>query len=600
MWRWHQLLVGFVAFAGIGMAVAASYYTVPSPQQANASSTDNVMGWAWADPIGWISLNDANSGSGGGTYGVNVDLSSGAMNGFAWSDNAGWICFGSSCSHPNCTGTVPASQAPYNTMYAALSPAPYSAGGTIRNFHGWAKICNEGDDGWVSLNCNDVSPSTCASYPYRVPFDMSTYYFEDPTAGGSPANGTSFAWNGTKEGTGFGYIDFHLASVIIPSETTDALCGDGIDNDLDGTADCAFDSSCAAAPTCSEDQCGIGTADDCCSDGKDNEGDGVDDCSDPDCQGVASMCPAVLPPDLTEDQCPLGTADLCCSDGMDNEADGTDDCEDIDCQGVASMCTISWLKTQFGNVYAQKGIASIAAPASQFNASYCLSITDGSITGFASQSGCQSVSPSLSLPSASAGYQGSLGSIDIQGIENGRYGPVVQIADGSALPDALDGKVYLYTGGGTLVLPSKIFTNALASNGRGSGLLYVKEADLHISGDMSYALPSVQNYLRSLASFGVIVTADPDKGYGGNIVIDPKVQNVVGAYFAEKSIQTGASATPLTVYGLLASRALVFERTGGTSSTAAETIIFDGRAVANPPPGMQDIGKSLPSAKDAF
>ncbi|MBU1908324.1 hypothetical protein KKF59_04345, partial [Patescibacteria group bacterium] len=57
---------------------------------------------------------------------------------------------------------------------------------------------------------------------------------------------------------------------------------------------------------------------------------------------------------------------------------------------------------------------------------------------------------------------------------------------------------------------------------------------------------------------------------------------------------------PLQAYGLFASRALVFERTSGTAATAAETVTFDGRAVANPPPGMQDIGKSLPTAKDAF
>ena len=98
----------------------------------------------------------------------------------------------------------------------------------------------------------------------------------------------------------------------------------------------------------------------------------------------------------------------------------------------------------------------------------------------------------------------------------------------------------------------------------------------------------------------IIVTRDASTGVGGHIFIEPTVQNVAGALFAETSISTGFTKSPLTVYGLIASRELALERVGGTSSTAAETIIFDGRAVANPPPGMQDIGKSLPTTKDAF
>lgn len=555
--RGHQAITALVAVLGLGLAVVVALFSSPGSRQAEAAGTDNVLGWAWADPVGWISLNDTNSGSGGGTYGVNVDLATGVMNGFAWSDNAGWICFGSSCSHPDCMGTVPASVPAYNSMTAALVPAPYSAGGAVRQFHGWAKVCNEGADGWISLNCADVSPSACGSYNYHVPFDMATHFFEDITSGGSPTNGTSYAWNGNADGTGFGYVDFHQAHLAIPTEDVDAVCANGLDDDLDGAIDCV-DSGCALAIAC------------------------------------------VPPVDLTEDMCPLGSADLCCSDTTDNEGDGPIDCDDTDCQGNSSMCTISWLKTRFGNVYAQQGIDAVAAPASQFNASYCLSLSSGSISGFASQSGCVNTSTSLSLPSGSTGYKGSLGSIDVDGIEKGRFGTVVTIADGNALPSNLDGKVYLYTGGSSITLPARMFANGTGSNGRGNGLLYVKGGDLRIVGDLSYASPNVQNYLRNLASFGVIVTRNPLTGVGGNIYIEPTVQNVSGALFAESGIATGATTAPLTVYGLIASRQIDLERTGGSSSTAAETVVFDGRAVANPPPGMQDIGKSLPTTKDAF
>lgn len=555
--RSHQAFTALIAFVGLGLAFTVAFFSTPGWQPVRAASSDNVLGWAWADPVGWISLNDANPGSGGGTYGVNVDLTSGAMNGFAWSDNAGWICFGSSCSHPDCIGTVPASVPTYNSMVATLVPAPYSAGGSVRNFHGWAKVCNEGDAGWISLNCADLSPSACASYSYHVPFDMSTHFFEDITGGGSPTNGTSYAWNGNADGTGFGFIDFHQAHLSVPTEDVDAVCANGLDDDLDGAIDCV-DTGCAVAVAC-------------------------------------------MPPvDLTEDMCPLGTADLCCSDSTDNEGDGPIDCDDNDCQANSSMCTISWLKTRFGNVYAQQGIDAVAAPASQFNASYCLSLSNGSISGFASQSGCVNTTTLLSLPTGSSGYKGSLGSIDVAGIENGRFGPVVQIADGNALPSSLDGKVYLYTGGSTLTLPAKMFANGSGPTGRGNGLLYVKGGDLRIVGDLTYSSPTVQNYLRNLASFGVIVTQNPLTSVGGHIYIEPTVQSVAGAFFAESEITTGITTAPLTVYGLIASRQIGLERTGGSSSTAAETVIFDGRAVANPPPGMQDIGKSLPTTKDAF
>lgn len=558
LWRWHNLLVGFVAFAGIGMALAAAYFTVPGSQSVLASGSENVVGWVWADPIGWISLNDSNLDSGGGSYGVNVDLTTGLMNGFGWSENAGWVCFGNSCAHPDCAGSVPPSSPRYQSYSAELLPPPLQAGDTVRNFHGWAKVCNEGEAGWISLNCEDPAPSACGIYAYRVPYDMSTHYFEDSNAGGSPSNGTSFAWNGNTDESGFGYIDFHLAALTVPPENTDLVCADNLDNDTDGAIDCA-DNDCSLTVPC-----------------------------------------APPPPDLTEDQCPLGTADLCCSDNVDNEGDGPRDCDDSDCRGTSSMCTVAWLKTSYGNVYAQKGIESIAAPAAQYNATYCLSYTDGRVVGFASQADCLVSSSALSLPNSSEGYKGSLGSIDVIGIENGRYGAVQQIADGSALPNTLDGKIYIYSGGGTLVLPAKNFQNGMGQTGRGNGLLFVKGADLTISANMSYAAPVIQDYLRNLSSFGVIVTRDPLTGAGGHIYIDPNVDTVVGAYFAETAIESGVSARPLTVYGLMASRQLVFGRTGGTAETAAETVIFDGRAVANPPPGMQDIGKSLPKTKDAF
>jgi len=50
----------------------------------------------------------------------------------------------------------------------------------------------------------------------------------------------------------------------------------------------------------------------------------------------------------------------------------------------------------------------------------------------------------------------------------------------------------------------------------------------------------------------------------------------------------------------MAARQFHLQRVYPSSTIAAETFTQDGRAVANPPPGMAEIGKSLPVQKDAF
>lgn len=555
-WRWHHVVAAFFVFVTFGFVSSFVILSSPKAQTAIASTSENVYGWAWADPIGWISLNDLNPNSGGGTYGMNIDVMTGQVNGFGWSEHVGWVCFGNSCNVGACNGVVPSSNPPYNTPYADVSPAPVQPGSPIRNLHGWAKVCSLGDAGWISLNCADTSPSSCGSYAYRVPLDLSTLALTDASPPGSPGNGTSFAWNGNDDQSGLGYIDFRNAYLHPQPEQSDAQCSNGMDDDLNGLIDCN-DAGCAAAPNC-----------------------------------------VPPPPALTEDQCPLGTTNLCCSDNVDNEGNGLTDCADLACQANAPICAVAWLQTKYGDVYAQKGIAAIAAPAQQFNASYCLSVTDGTISGFASQSACTVTNASLSLPKSSTSYRGTLGSLDIRGILAGRYGSVVNIADGSGIPTILGGKVYVYNGGGTLTLPAVAFSNGAGSGARGNGLLLVNGADLRITGDVTYSSALIDTTLRNLASFGVIVTQV--NGVGGSMYVDPTVTQISGAYFAEDTIHTGVSVNPLQVFGMLAARAFSFDRTSGNSQTPSEGVTFDGRALANPPPGMQDIGKSLPTTKDAF
>ena len=95
-----------------------------------------------------------------------------------------------------------------------------------------------------------------------------------------------------------------LSQLCEPVADTETGCDDGVDNDCDGTLDCA-DSDCVGNAVCVE----------VCDDGEDNDADGNVDCADSDCVGNAA-CVEV------------------CDDGKDNDADGNVDCADADCEGA--------------------------------------------------------------------------------------------------------------------------------------------------------------------------------------------------------------------------------------------------------------------------
>jgi hypothetical protein len=110
-----------------------------------------------------------------------------------------------------------------------------------------------------------------------------------------------------------GYPDRDLNGRVDPMydrELVAEICGDGLDNDGDGQADCA-DGDCDASPLC------IDTTEAICDDGLDNDGDGQIDCADSDCLGIG-LCSAEV------------TANAC-SDGFDNDGDGLTDCADPGC-----------------------------------------------------------------------------------------------------------------------------------------------------------------------------------------------------------------------------------------------------------------------------
>lgn len=128
--------------------------------EVKAAGTDNVMGFAWSENIGWISFNSLNcdtnsngfidtnaitlgcSGNDNATtpvidYGVNLDAGgTNNLSGYAWSGNIGWISFQA--------GDVAGCPGGGNCQ-------PRLVGS---DFYGWARVLANGGgwDGWISLN----------------------------------------------------------------------------------------------------------------------------------------------------------------------------------------------------------------------------------------------------------------------------------------------------------------------------------------------------------------------------------------------------------------------------------------------------------------
>jgi hypothetical protein len=292
-------------------------------------------------------------------------------------------------------------------------------------------------------------------------------------------------------------------------------------------------------------------------------------------------------------------ANLCCND-QDPNGPYLIDCLDPSCRDNAAVCS-AWLQISTGNIYSFLGIVGTQPPAATnlFNTKWCLRTSDQGIEWTSEQDCRQEEVGQIDLPTQSTNYRNKLGFLDLAGMRiNGRYAPVMTIANESGLPSQLNGVIYRFEGPGTFTLPARTFLNGSGTSGNGSGLLLIEGGDLRITGNIQYSSSQVQTRLKNLASFGVVVVKTA--AGGGNITIDPSVTKVSGVYFAEGSISTGSTGTNyLDMLGIFIANQFNLERDNNTDpSRPAERIMFDGRAVVNPPPGLADISKSLPRSLD--
>jgi len=200
-------------------------------------------------------------------------------------------------------------------------------------------------------------------------------------------------------------------------------------------------------------------------------------------------------------------------------------------------------------------------------------------------------------------FANALGFIDVDALEAGDYGPVNNI--GSSLGAnslSLDGEVYVSVGGVTITGDQTYEVGSGSNSGAGT---YVINGDLTIQANMFYEQASL-NELTNLPSVAWIVL--------GDVFVDSAVTDIVGNFFVlgdSASISclsltqapdgcgrfsSGASEDyPLTVHGMIMARQFNFQRTyTDVLNRPAELVVYDGRVLANIPPGFSELQGILP------
>jgi hypothetical protein len=276
---------------------------------------------------------------------------------------------------------------------------------------------------------------------------------------------------------------------------------------------------------------------------------------------------------------------------------------------------VPWLQVVYGSLYSKGNVSTFTPFAQTFgqsNAAYCIDTGAGATVTNMNNGVCTAAAGSsqipagqtldVNAPTGATHYSNLFGKIDFAGIHNGRYGTVntsspTPLNITNFMPSVLAGAIYeTDANNASYVINAKQFNNA-AGNGNGSGLLIV-HGNLRITGDLTYQNGTITK-LSQLASLGILVLDDGSKNFG-NITIDPGVKTVSADLFAEGTIATGTTGVvstevPLTINGVTVAKKYNLQRLyPGSPTQPAEKIIYDGRIIANTPPGMSNLVQSLP------
>ncbi len=269
-----------------------------------------------------------------------------------------------------------------------------------------------------------------------------------------------------------------------------------------------------------------------------------------------------------------------------------------------------WFETLYGDIYSGGSIDQpFSPPAGRYSATYLIQ-ANGTINPVTITSASGGSAPyvdssfgALALPQQSNSYRGTLGVLDRAGLLNGYYGTVTTYAGDSASAGTLgtslilDGKIYHYTG--NLIIDSAITFNKGIGTQKGNATIIV-DGNLIINADINYEAGAVGSRIDNLPSVGWLVK--------GDVTVNPAVTALSGIFYSEGGAgistgTTGARATDvaLAVKGMFIAKKITFQRLFiGADNTPSEQITFDGRAIVNPPPGLTDMIKGLPTLREVI
>ncbi len=585
-----------------------------------------VSGYGWAGSADWAAykVGDCVGGfcdSAGGTLACANDSACNCANNSAACQSTGWLSFNK--FGPD--GVTPEAGAPPAEPFGALDPQKYIAkyDQLTGKVSGWARLLSlkdvETDGGWIKLRGTDVTASLGPTdWPISDCKNCDKFCSNDPTkrcklnqdcgAGNSCNVKECKVCNQLESayGTDERVSGNRCSGDIIPGAHTQAC-----------TRRCSGDHSIECT----------GAIGDC---------SGLGSCLD---ELFCNSCETVDNYGVSIDDATGKITGFGWSGG--NNAIGELGWLDF---SRANYYSQAWLQTVQGDIYARGNIGSANTPSppqgtagQKCNATYILSAA-GTITNFCTELGeadpgrpyFQQNYDSVYFPGGGNSYTNALGRLDVTGTitktsgDNNRYGNQViefevpgepqhtftleEIGLCQPLVGPLDDKVYYIKGslniapcGGGMVTELKIDNGA--GPDKGSGTIVVQN-NLIIEMDLSYEDAAGIANISQLASLGVIVQT-------GRVIVRDSVSSIVGSYInfgapdtpnaASFEIENSVQESPFTAQGLLIARSFKFGRTfRGTliDPQPAEQISYDGRVVANPPPGFKDFVKVLPQIRE--
>jgi len=572
-----------------------------------------VAGWLYSDNYGWISLNSDNPGLPDGAGYAVVLNSSNNISGYGWSSNVGWVCFGSSCNATDCANGEDAPRGGLPTAHLDQDTGEIT---------GWAHVCSLELDGWIDLRpSGTVSAPASGEYCYGcepacevyaevcdefgddcVPdLDRCLYYYTDkydscqicfaktyfnvPQPIGTPpeeaiAGGSGEVCYGCTGNGASGHQNEYCRDEVVPAVGTRTICSD-----------------CSAPATCQQ-------------------------------YGVSSNL---------DDGSLVGWAFNGTDDGDVNNIYGYTGAGWLrfNTQYGANI-VYPWLETQYGSIYTGDEFRQRTGIKVN-NATYC--IFADSIQHVRSENCTSNVSGvvggvQFDFPITSANtdvYYNALGSIDVTGLitetspgsdKNKFSQDIVSDKDffknWNNSASELGNKVY-YIDGDLTIDDLLVFNNGTEGE-RGNGTIVVN-GDLNINANIKYngSLPSDLD-LKKLSSVAWVVM--------GDVVVHPDVTSIVGAFivlgdgdithclnncdlggfpeyeqggdgvFFSGTKSPGEADESLTVVGMVVAKAFDFRRKFASLLEGSERIIYDGRLIANPPPGMKSFSEGLPLIRD--